>query len=124
MFSYDCTICGTTSLMGEGALDTHMKGTKHQRKLAKLQVNSPREKSTESNVTKKSFLSDSIAKNEPKPLIGLGYVLELCEIYSKEPNFICVLCEKRCELNTIVAHVTSHRHRMKYLVSVFIRLHR
>lgn len=101
--------------MGEGAVTTHMMGKKHRQKLTKL--NTPLEgcKTAQSDEIKKSHF-DSIAMNESKPLIGLGYVVELFIVLSNVPNFVCVLCDKRCDLNSITSHLTSHRHRMKYLV--------
>jgi Zinc-finger of C2H2 type len=136
IFTYNCNLCGSTSLTGEGALYTHMKGKKHLRRLkddfvpeaeqfrafiAKHAVETTEEnyEPTPPGLEDKietSFLLNSIAKNELKSLIGLGYVLECYFVVTKDFLFICILCETSCNSRKIIAHVTSHRHRIKYLV--------
>jgi hypothetical protein len=72
----------------------------------------------EDEMPNESYLS-SILMNVEKPLIGLEYVVELLDNKAKEPLYICMLCDKRCDPRNIIAQVTSHRHRMKYLVRIF-----
>jgi hypothetical protein len=59
---------------------------------------------------------ETIGKQQSKPLIGLEYVVELVDVNAKEPFYICTLCDKRCDPRNIMPQITSHRHRMKYLV--------
>lgn len=59
---------------------------------------------------------ETIGKLQNKPLIGLEYVIELLDMTAKEPFYICVLCDKKCDPRNIIPQITSHRHRMKYLV--------
>lgn len=53
---------------------------------------------------------------QKKPVIGLEYIVELIDSKMKEPFYICVLCDKKCDPRNIMPQLTSHRHRMKYLV--------
>lgn len=50
-------------------------------------------------------------------LIGLEYLFELTRSDGREPSYFCVLCEKRGDPRTIMDHLTSFNHRLKYLVS-------
>lgn len=50
------------------------------------------------------------------PMVGLEYLLELTLGDNKEPGYLCVLCEKRGDPRTIIDHITSYKHRLKYLV--------
>lgn len=62
---------------------------------------------------------ENIGNKQLKPLIGIEYVVELIDKKKKEPFYICVLCNKRCDPRNIIPQITSHRHRMKYLVSSY-----
>lgn len=62
---------------------------------------------------------ETIGKAQNKPLIGLEYVVELLDVNAKEPFYICTLCDKRCDPRNIMPQITSHRHRMKFLVRFF-----
>lgn len=69
----------------------------------------------EDEVSVVSFLESSGNKQD-KPLIGMEYVVELTDDKAKEPFYVCTLCDKRCDPRNIIAQITSHRHRMKFLV--------
>lgn len=69
----------------------------------------------EDEVNTVTFL-EPVASKQLKPLIGLEYVVELFDNKAKEPFYVCTLCDKRCDPRNIIAQITSHRHRMKYLV--------
>jgi len=60
---------------------------------------------------------EEIIEKIEKPLIGLEYILELHDMKAKEPLYVCTLCDKRCDPRNIIPQITSHRHRMKYLVN-------
>lgn len=45
---------------------------------------------------------------------GLGYVVET--VAGKGELFMCELCHTRSNQNNMVAHVTSLKHRLAYLV--------
>lgn len=53
-----------------------------------------------------------------KAIVGLEYIIETFNVKLKEPFYICSLCEKRCDPHHIIPQITSHRHRMKYLVKI------
>lgn len=61
---------------------------------------------------------EKISAKQTKPLIGLEYVVELVDRKAKEPFYVCTLCDKRCDPRNITPQITSHRHRIKYLVSM------
>jgi hypothetical protein len=70
----------------------------------------------ENEMTANSYFENFTGRLD-KPLIGVEYVVELIDPRAKEPLYICTLCDKRCDPRNIIPQVTSHRHRMKYLVS-------
>ena len=53
------------------------------------------------------------------PLIGLEYLVELVDS-SKEPQYNCMLCNKKGDPRTVMTHLTSQNHRMSYIVSASI----
>lgn len=55
-------------------------------------------------------------------LVGLEYLLELNMGDDKEQGYICVLCEKRGDPRTIMDHITSYKHRLKYLVNFIFKI--
>lgn len=69
----------------------------------------------------KEFVPISQLENEcikqRKAILGLEYVIELIDKKLKEPFYVCSLCDKRCDPRNIISQITSHRHRLKYLVS-------
>jgi len=54
------------------------------------------------------------------PLIGLEYVVELNDAYEKESTYVCMLCDKKGDPRTVMAHLVSYNHRLKYLVRAII----
>lgn len=67
-------------------------------------------------------IQSKIDKCRNVALIGLEYLLELSFRNEKEPGYVCVLCEKRGDPRTIMDHITSYKHRLKYLVKYFFFL--
>lgn len=65
-------------------------------------------------------IQSKIDKCKNGPLIGLEYLLELNMHDDKEPGYLCILCEKRGDPRTIMDHITSYKHRLKYLVNLNI----
>lgn len=153
IFTYNCHLCAVASLPGEKALQTHITGKKHQKRLVYDYVPNaqefrtplvpkPKSKILLSHIMKfltRSFLVlpfhlsdvpppgceeetvvvsylEQISEKQSKPLIGLEYVVELIDRKAKEPFYICTLCDKKCDPRNITPQITSHRHRMKYLV--------
>lgn len=123
-FTYNCHLCGVAKLPDETALQIHIKGRKHQQRLAPEFIPDAQQFRSFSAFTKKvknstdntTFL-ETIANVQNKPLIGLEYVIKLIDVNYKEATYICTLCDKKCDPRNIIPQLTSHRHRLKYLVS-------
>lgn len=60
-------------------------------------------------------LQGTLDDHKSSPLIGLEYVLELNEDYEKESAYVCMLCDKKGDPRTVMAHLVSYMHRLKYL---------
>lgn len=72
----------------------------------------------ENEVKPMAELQATIDNCKDMSLIGLEYVLELTPNSSAEqPTYCCVLCESRDDPENILLHVSSFKHRSKYLVS-------
>ncbi|XP_014254047.1 uncharacterized protein LOC106669237 isoform X2 [Cimex lectularius] len=55
------------------------------------------------------------------PLIGLEYIVELVSSTGEgEPRYACLLCEKRGDPRSVMLHLTSQNHYLKY-ISCFFR---
>lgn len=53
-------------------------------------------------------------------MIGLEYLVELIGYEDeREPQYICLLCDKRGDPRTVMAHLVSFNHRMTYLNAHF-----
>lgn len=72
----------------------------------------------EDEVKARAEIQSKIDKCKNTPFIGLEYLLELSFGDDKEPGYLCVLCEKRGDPRTIMDHMTSYKHRLKYLVKL------
>lgn len=70
----------------------------------------------ENEVKAVAEIQSKIDKCKNLPFIGLEYLLELSMRDNKEPGYLCVLCEKRGDPRTIMDHLTSYKHYLKYLV--------
>lgn len=70
----------------------------------------------ENEVKATAEIQSKIDKCRNVPFTGLEYLLELSSHDKQEPAYLCVLCEKRGDPRTIMDHITSYKHRLKYLV--------
>lgn len=61
-------------------------------------------------------IQKNIDKCRDMSLIGLEYIIELTVENGKEPLYLCALCDRRTDMKIIMAHATSYKHRLKYLV--------
>lgn len=75
----------------------------------------------ENEVKAISELQSKIDKIKDEALVGLEYIMELVMGNKQEPNYHCVLCDKRGDPRTIMVHITSYNHRLKYLVNLFLK---
>lgn len=65
-------------------------------------------------------LQQMIDKCRDMSLIGLEYIIELTNGIGREPDYLCAICDRRTDTKSIMAHITSYKHRLKYLVSIRI----
>lgn len=50
------------------------------------------------------------------PLLGLEYLVEMIEHdRDKEPSYQCMLCDKRGDPRTVIAHLASYNHIHQYI---------
>jgi len=58
------------------------------------------------------------------PLIGVEYILELLPYsYNKYPKYVCMLCNVQGSAYSVIKHIITFSHQMKYLVSrVYLRV--
>lgn len=52
------------------------------------------------------------------PLVGCEYIVESGQCVYAEPNYDCVLCGKEGDSQSIIIHLISVDHRMRFLVSL------
>lgn len=71
----------------------------------------------EDEVKPVSALQTTIDNCKNHALVALEYIVELTFDNGKEPTYQCVLCDKRGDPRTIMFHLTSYMHRLKFLVS-------
>ncbi|CAK9832951.1 Uncharacterized protein CG7065 [Anthophora retusa] len=69
----------------------------------------------EDQITRTTTIQMSLDRHRSSPLVGLEYLLELVDNDSCEPSYTCVLCDKRGDPRTVMAHITSYNHRITYL---------
>ncbi|XP_055315040.1 uncharacterized protein CG7065-like [Sitodiplosis mosellana] len=140
MFTYNCHICSVPNLPGERCLYTHISGRRHQTKLTSKQFDANLFRATlqrsnkivmkiapgepvppgfENEVKAVAEIQSKIDKCRNVPFIGLEYLAELGVRDKQEPSYLCVLCEKRGDPRTILDHLTSYKHRLKYLEKHF-----
>ncbi|KAF7279319.1 hypothetical protein GWI33_007411 [Rhynchophorus ferrugineus] len=54
------------------------------------------------------------------PLVALEYLIEMYDYYSsKEPLYLCLLCDKRGDPRTVLTHLASYNHLSQYLQKHF-----
>lgn len=75
----------------------------------------------ENEVKRISELQKKLDKCKDESLVGLEYIMELTVPGDdiKEPYYHCILCDKRGDPRTIMVHITSYNHRLKFLVNFF-----
>jgi len=84
--------------------------------LADLAPGEPIPPGMEDQITSKTTaIQMSLDRHRSSPLVGLEYLLELVDSDCNEPSYTCVLCDKRGDPRTVMAHITSYNHRITYL---------
>lgn len=58
-------------------------------------------------------------------MVGLEYLFELQEYdRDKEPTYLCMLCDKKGDPRTVIAHLASYNHITQFLQKHFITVYR
>ncbi|XP_055842843.1 uncharacterized protein CG7065 [Episyrphus balteatus] len=73
----------------------------------------------EDEVNRTAEIQATIKTYRDNALIGVEYTVELLNDDEREPSYICLLCDKRGDPRTIIAHWISYNHRLKYLEKHF-----
>ena len=63
-----------------------------------------------------SLFARTISKSN-KPLIGLEYIIEFEDSDKVLRAFYCTLCDIHCNEQEPLFNLTTHEHKIKYLVS-------
>lgn len=71
----------------------------------------------ENEVKPVAQIQNTLDRYKEQAMVGLEYIMELTLGQDKEPGYHCVLCNKRGDPRTILAHMTSYNHRVKFLVT-------
>lgn len=74
----------------------------------------------ENEVKQQAEIQPALDRIKDEALVGLEYITELVMGEGKEASYHCVLCDKRGDPRTILHHITSYNHRLKYLVRYFL----
>ncbi|KAB0793094.1 hypothetical protein PPYR_12714 [Photinus pyralis] len=75
----------------------------------------------ESEIQKVAEIQERLDNFTIGPLIGLEYLFELLEFdRDKEPSYLCLLCDKRGDPRTVIAHLASYNHIIQYIRRHFI----
>lgn len=73
------------------------------------------------DVVKKVCQIQDTLDSHTGPLIGIEYIVELISTEEEgEPKYICLLCEKKGDPRSVMVHLTSHNHALRY-ISCFFR---
>lgn len=83
--------------------------------VSKFATSEPISSSIEDHMSKTTVIQITLDRHKTSPLVGLEYILELVDPEGKEPNYTCVLCDKRGDPRTFMAHIISYNHRKEYL---------
>ncbi|KAF5288762.1 hypothetical protein FQA39_LY15253 [Lamprigera yunnana] len=75
----------------------------------------------ETEVEKVAQIQERLDNFTVGPLIGLEYLFELVEYdRDKEPSYLCLLCDKKGDPRTVIAHLASYNHIIQYTQRHFI----
>ncbi|KAF5296408.1 hypothetical protein FQR65_LT01395 [Abscondita terminalis] len=79
----------------------------------------------EGEVEKVAQIQETLDNYTVGPLIGLEYLIELLEYdRDKEPSYLCLLCDKRGDPRTVIAHLGSYNHIIQYIQRHFTKCFR
>ncbi|XP_063778975.1 uncharacterized protein LOC134927845 isoform X2 [Pseudophryne corroboree] len=105
--AYFCKICRVACL-NKSNLYSHYSGEKHKKTEYTL-------KGSRYGQHDYSCLQDYITnRRRNEPLIGLQYIIQFPHLNHAD-DFTCTLCNKTGDIDFIIKHLNSYRHRLKYL---------
>ncbi|CAH0563320.1 unnamed protein product [Brassicogethes aeneus] len=74
----------------------------------------------EGQVEETTLIQEKLDNFQAAPLVALEYLLELQHYDpSKEPFYLCVLCDKKGDPRTVLTHLSSYNHIQSYLQKHF-----
>ncbi|XP_048520055.1 uncharacterized protein CG7065 isoform X3 [Dendroctonus ponderosae] len=85
-----------------------------------LAVGEPLPPGFEGEVTRKAQIQDRLDGFKVGPLVALEYLIEMSDYdISKEPSYLCILCDKKGDPRTVLTHLASYNHISQYLQKHF-----
>ncbi|RZC41383.1 hypothetical protein BDFB_002023 [Asbolus verrucosus] len=74
----------------------------------------------EGQIEKIALIQERLDVFNVGPLVALEYLLELRDYDStKEPTYLCILCDKKGDPRTVLTHLASYKHILQYLQKHF-----
>ncbi|XP_068914350.1 uncharacterized protein CG7065-like isoform X2 [Tenebrio molitor] len=74
----------------------------------------------EGQIEKVALIQERLDVFNVGPLVALEYLLELRDYdTSKEPTYLCILCDKKGDPRTVLTHLASYKHILQYLQKHF-----
>lgn len=70
----------------------------------------------ETEATKVAQIQDRLDKFKASALLGLEYLLEITDYdLTREPSYLCALCDKKGDPRTVIAHLVSYNHLQQFM---------
>ncbi|XP_063916006.1 uncharacterized protein CG7065-like isoform X2 [Zophobas morio] len=74
----------------------------------------------EGQIEKVALIQERLDVFNVGPLVALEYLLELRDYdATKEPTYLCILCDKKGDPRTVLTHLASYKHILQYLQKHF-----
>merc|ERR1712227_2839 len=116
---WECKTC-ELQMHGQTQYDTRMSGVRHATNVKLKAEGMPLvgrrggERNPNSNQQKVTI--EEALKNTTQPLIGMGEITEeQSNKYDIPTLYACAMCNTKCDVNSIVGHLTGRKHRLNYL---------
>lgn len=72
------------------------------------------------DMDRKAIIQDRLDGFKVGPLVALEYLIEMTDYdLSKEPSYLCILCDKKGDPRTFLTHLASYNHISQYLQKHF-----
>ncbi|KAL1489168.1 hypothetical protein ABEB36_014107 [Hypothenemus hampei] len=74
----------------------------------------------EGEINRKAQIQERLDGFKVGPLVALEYLIELVDYdASREPSYLCILCDKKGDPRTVLTHLASYNHISQYLQKHF-----